>query len=66
MARTPAPVPWARSSLGFDPAHWNGASAPRQLAKSGDPFAGVLGAGIDPEALLAGLLRRLDRSTEKS
>jgi len=60
------PLTWARVNARLDPARWNIASAPRQLAKHGDPFAGVLGPGIDPEALLAGLLRRLERSAEKS
>ena len=67
-ARAPVSMPltWAQVTKRLDPARWNVASAPRQLAQSGDPFAGVLGAGIDPEALLAGLLRRLERSAEKS
>jgi bifunctional non-homologous end joining protein LigD len=60
------PLPWARVNARLDPARWNIASAPRQLAKHGDPFAGVLGPGVDAEALLAGLLRRLARSAEKS
>jgi bifunctional non-homologous end joining protein LigD len=60
------PLDWARVNARLDPARWNIASAPRQLAKHGDPFAGVLGPGIDAEALLAGLLRRLERSAEKS
>jgi bifunctional non-homologous end joining protein LigD len=60
------PLTWARVNARLDPARWNIASAPRQLAKHGDPFAGVHGPGIDPEALLAGLLRRLERSAEKS
>jgi len=60
------PLTWARVNARLDPARWNIASAPRQLAKHGDPFAGVLGPGIDAEALLASLLRRLERSAEKS
>jgi bifunctional non-homologous end joining protein LigD len=60
------PLTWTQVNARLDPARWNIASAPRQLAKHGDPLAGVLGAGIDPEALLAGLLARLGRSAEKS
>jgi bifunctional non-homologous end joining protein LigD len=60
------PLTWAQVNARLDPARWNIASAPRQLAKRGDPFAGVLGPGIEGEALLAGLLRRLERFTEKS
>ena len=53
------PLRWAQLTARLDPARWNIASAPRQLARHGDPFAGVLGAGIDPDALLTGLLQRL-------
>ena len=60
------PLRWAQVSARLDPARWNIASAPRQLAAKGDPFAGVLGSGIDAEALLAALLRRLERSAEKT
>ncbi len=60
------PLTWAQVTARLDPARWNIASAPRQLAKHGDPFVGVLGRGIDAAALLAGLLRRLERSADES
>ncbi len=60
------PLTWPQVTKRLDPARWNITTAPRQLAKHGDPFAGVLGPGIDPERLLAGLLARLGRSAEKS
>ena len=60
------PLAWTQVNARLDPARWNITSAPRQLAKHGDPFVGVLGPGVDAEALLAGLLRRLERSAEKS
>jgi bifunctional non-homologous end joining protein LigD len=60
------PLRWAQVNARLEPARWTIASAPRQLAKHGDPFAGVLGPGIDAEVLLAGLLRRLERSAEKT
>jgi bifunctional non-homologous end joining protein LigD len=60
------PLRWAQVNARLDPARWNIASAPRELARRGDPFAGVLGPGVDAEALLAALLRRLARSAEKS
>jgi bifunctional non-homologous end joining protein LigD len=60
------PLTWSQVNARLDPTRWNIDTAPRQLAKRGDPFAGVLGPGIDVEALLAGLLARLERSAEKS
>jgi DNA primase len=60
------PLRWPQVNARLDPARWNIATAPRELAKHGDPFAGVLGPGVDAERVLAGLLRRLRRSTEKS
>jgi bifunctional non-homologous end joining protein LigD len=60
------PLTWGQVNPRLDPASWNIASAPRRLARHGDPFAGVLGHGIEADALLASLLRRLERSTEKS
>ena len=60
------PLTWTRVNARLEPARWNITTAPRQLAKHGDPFAGVLGPGIDVEALLAALLARLERSAEKS
>jgi bifunctional non-homologous end joining protein LigD len=58
------PLRWPQVSGRLDPGRWNIATAPRQLAKRGDPFAGVLGPGVAAEALLAGLLRRLERSAD--
>ncbi len=60
------PLTWAQVNARLEPARWNITTAPRQLAKRGDPFAGVLGRGVDVDALLAGLLARLERSAEKS
>ncbi|MBM4383981.1 MAG: DNA ligase D [Deltaproteobacteria bacterium] len=60
------PLSWAPVNARLDPARWNIASAEPRLAKHGDPLAGVLGAGIDPEALLAGLIQHLGRSAEKT
>jgi bifunctional non-homologous end joining protein LigD len=67
-AKAPVSMPlrWPQVNARLDPARWNIATAPRELAKHGDPFAGVLGPGVDAERVLAGLLRRLRRSTEKS
>jgi bifunctional non-homologous end joining protein LigD len=59
------PLEWRQVTARLAPARWNLASAPLRLARAGDPFAGVLGPGVDVEALLAGLLARLERSAEK-
>ena len=60
------PLDWSQVNARLDPARWNIASAEQRLAKHGDPFAGALGPGVDAEALLVGLLARLERSAEKS
>ncbi|HEY8120101.1 MAG TPA: DNA ligase D [Myxococcota bacterium] len=60
------PLTWAQVNARLDPTRWNITTAAPRLAKHGDPFAGVLGPGVDAEALLAGLLARLERSAEKS
>jgi len=67
-ARAPVSMPlrWPQVNARLEPGRWNIATAPRELAKHGDPFAGVLGPGVDAERVLAGLLRRLARFTEKS
>jgi DNA primase len=53
------PLTWRQVGARLDPARFTIETAPRALAKSGDPFAGVLGAGIDPVALLGELGERL-------
>jgi bifunctional non-homologous end joining protein LigD len=53
------PLEWSQVTQRLDPARWNLASAKARMERRGDPFAGVLGPGADPERLLAGLLERL-------
>jgi len=47
------PLAWSRVTRRLDPARFTIRTAPRELARRGDPFAAVLGEGIDVEALLA-------------
>ena len=53
------PLAWRRVDARLDPAKFTIKTALRELEKNGDPFAGVLGPGIDPVALLGSLAERL-------
>jgi bifunctional non-homologous end joining protein LigD len=53
------PLAWRRVDARLDPAKFTIQTAPRELAKGGDPFADVLGPGVDPVALLGALAERL-------
>jgi bifunctional non-homologous end joining protein LigD len=53
------PLVWRKVNARLDPAKFTIKTAPRELAKNGDPLAGVLGPGIDPVALLEALGARL-------
>jgi bifunctional non-homologous end joining protein LigD len=53
------PLVWSQVTARLDPARWNIRTTPARMRKHGDPFAGVLGASVDVEALLAALGARL-------
>ena len=53
------PLTWSRITRRLDPARFTIRSAPRELARHGDPLRPVLGRGFDLEALLEALGRRL-------
>jgi bifunctional non-homologous end joining protein LigD len=53
------PLTWAQVSARLDPGRFTLRTAPAQLARAGDPLAGVLGAGVDVAVLLAALEARL-------
>ena len=54
------PLRWSQVTRRLDPVRHNLETAPRRIAERGDPFLRVLGDGVDVEALLAGLARRMD------
>ncbi len=60
-ARAPVSMPlaWRHVTKRLDPARWNIETAKPRIEREGDPFVGVLGPGVDPDRLLAGLLERL-------
>ncbi len=53
------PLEWKQVNARLDPTKFNIETAPPRLKKSGDPFAGVLGPGVDAVALLGALAERL-------
>jgi bifunctional non-homologous end joining protein LigD len=53
------PLRWPQVSARLDPLRWNIRSAPRELARRGDPLAGLLEARNDVVALLDALGARL-------
>jgi bifunctional non-homologous end joining protein LigD len=53
------PLRWSQVAARLDPARWNIRSAPRELARHGDPCAAVLGTRCDVVALLDQLGARL-------
>jgi bifunctional non-homologous end joining protein LigD len=58
-----APLRWPQVTARLDPSRWTLKTAPKRLAKEGDPLLGVLGEPIDVESLLVALVERLDRSS---
>jgi bifunctional non-homologous end joining protein LigD len=56
------PLTWAQVSSRLDPARWTLRTALRRIERHGDPLRGVLGEGVDVEALLAALGERLERA----
>jgi DNA primase len=53
------PLRWPQVSARLDPARWNIRSAPRELARRGDPLAGLVETRNDVAALLDALGARL-------
>lgn len=53
------PLRWPQVTRRLDPVRWNLRTTPKQMAGKGDPFAGVLGPGIDVAALFAGIEARM-------
>jgi bifunctional non-homologous end joining protein LigD len=53
------PLRWSQLGSRLDPARFTIRTAVRALEQRGDPFAGVLGPGVDVEGLLGALVRRL-------
>jgi DNA primase len=53
------PLRWSQVNSRLDPLRWNIRSAPRELARRGDPLAGLLEAQSDVAALLDALGARL-------
>ena len=56
------PLTWSQVTKRLDPGRWTIKTALRHLERKGDPFAPVLGPGIDVQALLTGLGERLARA----
>jgi bifunctional non-homologous end joining protein LigD len=59
------PLVWSQVTARLDPARWNIRTTPARMRKHGDPFAGVLGASVDVEALLGALGSRLARAVAR-
>jgi DNA primase len=53
------PLEWKQVNARLDPTKFTIKTAPPRLAKSGDPLAGVLGAGVNAVELLSALAERL-------
>jgi bifunctional non-homologous end joining protein LigD len=54
------PLGWAQVTSRLAPARWTIATALERIERHGDPLRGVLGPGVDVEALLAALGERLE------
>jgi bifunctional non-homologous end joining protein LigD len=53
------PLTWKQVTRRLDPTRWNVVRTPRQMAKNGDPMAGLLQCEVDVDALLDALATRL-------
>jgi bifunctional non-homologous end joining protein LigD len=59
LAPVSMPLRWTQLNARLDPRRWNIRTAPRELARRGDPLAGLLGARNDVAGLLDALGARL-------
>jgi len=56
------PLTWRQVTRRLDPSRWNIHTTPKQMAKRGDPMAGLLEGAIDVPAVLEGLQEKLSHA----
>ena len=58
------PLIWSQVTRRLDPARHTIRTAPKRLKERGDPFAGVLGPGIDVSQVLSALTARMESAAD--